>query len=574
MAVNNPWLNPLQRSYQNIRGKLIEKLKERVPEITDYSEGNIFVLIISVWAAIAEVIHYYIDNMARETFMVTARRYSSLQKHAAFLDYRIKSATPASVDVTIFREGNKPFETDLSIPLNTEFVASDGSPWLTSKTILIEAGMYSINIPLVQKSLVSKQTDLQFGTVTSEDIIISITNIPSGQLYADNTLTLKVDGEYWTSVETFAYSKASDKVFKVVLDDNLKPVIVFGDGKFGRKPTIGSILSGNYYYTYGQKGNIGSSSFTAVPNSISSVQSDVKSTNIFAASGGTDYEDFVMLKQRLPLSIKTLGVAITKSDYEDLVMTYSGVNKAYVNYICGRFVQIYITPQGGGEASQALLDEVESKISMAKVITTSVSIYSTNAIECQIKLDITGRKSFNSLDIDNQVKKALVDNFNLQTSDIGKPLRISDLYALLDNQTMVDHLTITKLNLVPYPYPLNPTQMRLVISEYNQLAFKPEDPTTLFEDFLIEVIKVNSQWMYKVTSIDGDSRVLEFNKLQRINGNYCTFDISLSNQQVAYNESDKYRIYIQPMDKDLVPLNYSMPVFSTKNINTTIYETV
>lgn len=48
MATNNPWLTPYQRSYNDIKAKLISELRNRVPEITDFSEGNIFILIISI----------------------------------------------------------------------------------------------------------------------------------------------------------------------------------------------------------------------------------------------------------------------------------------------------------------------------------------------------------------------------------------------------------------------------------------------------------------------------------------------------------------------------------------------
>ena len=98
MPTNNPWLNPYQRSFNSIKDQLKASLQTRIPEITDFSEGNIFMIIVSIYAAIAEVLHYYIDNMARETFFVTARRYSSLYKHAKLVDYHIKSAIPASVD--------------------------------------------------------------------------------------------------------------------------------------------------------------------------------------------------------------------------------------------------------------------------------------------------------------------------------------------------------------------------------------------------------------------------------------------------------------------------------------------
>ena len=82
MAIlKNPWLDVFSRSYQSIKSQLVQNMRTKLPEVTDYSEGNIFIILLSMWSSVAEVIHYYLDNMARETFFISARRYSSLVKH-------------------------------------------------------------------------------------------------------------------------------------------------------------------------------------------------------------------------------------------------------------------------------------------------------------------------------------------------------------------------------------------------------------------------------------------------------------------------------------------------------------
>ena len=59
MGITNKWLNPYQRSYQQIKAKLVESLmglkdSQGQKLITDYSEGNILIIILSLFAAIAE----------------------------------------------------------------------------------------------------------------------------------------------------------------------------------------------------------------------------------------------------------------------------------------------------------------------------------------------------------------------------------------------------------------------------------------------------------------------------------------------------------------------------------------
>ena len=63
MSTYNKWLTPYQRSYQQIKEKLIDGLSNlKGPNgkqlITDFSEGNILIIILSMFAAIAEVLHF------------------------------------------------------------------------------------------------------------------------------------------------------------------------------------------------------------------------------------------------------------------------------------------------------------------------------------------------------------------------------------------------------------------------------------------------------------------------------------------------------------------------------------
>ncbi len=55
----------------------------------------------------------------------------------------------------------------------------------------------------------------------------------------------------WTLVDTFAYSKPSDKHFMVTVNASQVAVIVFGDGTFGSIPSAGQkITSASFYIDY------------------------------------------------------------------------------------------------------------------------------------------------------------------------------------------------------------------------------------------------------------------------------------------------------------------------------------
>lgn len=585
MSTSNNWLNPYQRSFNDIKAKLISELRLQIPEITDYSEGNIFVIIISIFAAIAEVIHYYIDNMAREAFLPTARRYSSLYKHAKLVDYHIKSAIPATVDVVLYKNDDTPIGQDITIPLNTEFTSSDGKTWISTKTVIWYKDSYYVTVPLVQQKSVGVPDRIQLGNILSPDSIIYITDIPSDQKYVEGSMNLYINDEPWILVDTFAYSSSRDKVYKVEIDEQTRPYIKFGDGQFGMKPEYyNATIEASYSLTYGSAGNIATNNFTTVPQDIQVIDNKITINNVIPATGGSDYETFNMLKNHIPLSIKTLGVAITKEDFEAIAKMVGGVDKAYANYVCGRYVEIYITPDGGGEASSALLDSVEKIISKSKVITTSIEVLSTHKSQVFLDITITGKKSFKSNDISNQVKKALTIVYDYNNSDINKPVRLSDIYALIDNQSMVDYLTINKLYQLPYPIPQKNTSLPLNISYFVQNI----NPVTTGEEYIVIVnaFFANKYYDVLIQKFYGegpDNRILGkgsygevINVLDLETQTKIIFQITINkpSENLDYGGNDKYELTLLPMNQDLYPLSYQIPIIENQNITLSINEVV
>ena len=584
MSTSNNWLNPYQRSFNDIKAKLISELRLQIPEITDYSEGNIFVIIISIFAAIAEVIHYYIDNMAREAFLPTARRYSSLYKHAKLVDYHIKSAIPATVDVVLYKNDDTPIGQDITIPLNTEFTSSDGKTWISTKTVIWYKDSYYVTIPLVQQKSVGVPDRIQLGNILSPDSIIYITDIPSDQKYVEGSMNLYINDEPWILVDTFAYSSSRDKVYKVEIDEQTRSYIKFGDGQFGMKPEYNATIEASYSLTYGSAGNIATNNFTTVPQGIQAIDNKITINNVIPATGGSDYETFNMLKNHIPLSIKTLGVAITKEDFEAIAKMVGGVDKAYANYVCGRYVEIYITPDGGGEASSALLDSVEKTISKSKVITTSIEVLSTHKSQVFLDITITGKKSFKSNDISNQVKKALTTAYDYNNSDINKPIRLSDIYALIDNQSMVDYLTINKLYQLPYPVPQKNTSLPLNISYFVQNI----NPVSTGEQYwvIVNTFFANKHYdvlIQKFYGEDSDNRILGngsygevINVLDLETQTKIIFQITINkpSENLDYGENDKYELTLLPMNQNLYPLSYQIPIIENQNITLSINEVV
>ena len=556
--ITNPWLGTYQRSYQQIKSKLIEGLSNIKDDngkqlITDVSEGNILIIVISMFAAIAEVLHFYIDNAGRESFLPTARKYSSVLKHGKLVDYHARSAIAATVDVTLVRPLTSSSKGKvISIPQGTEFKDKAGNTWLSAKNITWNTNVSTCKVPLIQHKYYEFENLYGTQIPNADQIQISLGTLDDG-LYEEGTMAMEIGSESWVLVKTFAYSKPTDRHFMVQNTEEDIPVIIFGDGTFGMKPVPGSIITVvSCYITNGSDGNVSAGSITDVPTIISSAVSDATISNVNAAGGGSNYEDFNMLKEHIPLSVRTLGVAVTKQDFIDYAMQVDGVNKAKMEYECGRKMTIYISPDNAAVASSELCNRVLNHLKKFVPLTTWLKVKSAGKAKIILEMDVTGKPSFKSDDIKDQVLQALYDKYSPDHSSIGGSVRISDIYALIDNLSMVDYLHITKFYIVPWPKTIVGSK-DLEFSTYSlNKATGSTSYYIYFENATSYTIRSLTGGFVK-TSIPITSTIINDTK----NGNQ--FSLSFVDNQ--YDKGSKYQFTISEPNLDYNDPGYNIPVF-------------
>lgn len=573
MGITNKWLNPYQRSYQQIKAKLVESLmgfkdKDGQKLITDYSEGNILIIILSLFAAIAEVLHYYVDNMARETFLSTARRYDSVVKHGALVDYHARAAIAATVDVILSRSitGNS-IGAKLTIPQGTLFTDQSGNSWLSARDVTWYSNVTTCKVPIIQHEKYTTSALNNMVIPTGDRVQLNLGTLPNGKYYEHGSMSLQIGGESWVLVETFAKSKPTDKHFMVSVDESLNPYIMFGDGTFGKKPAAGAkITNVVFYLTNGSQGNVKSNTITSVPSVISSSITDATVSNAYDAGGGSNYENFTMLKEHIPLSVKTLGVAITKEDFESLAMLVDGVNKAKADYECGRKLTVYISPDGGAVASSELISRVYNLLSQRAPMTTWLKVKSAGKVQIILEMDVTGKKSYKTAEIQTQILTALYNAYSPEQAEIGGSVRVSDIYALIDNLSTIDYLHLTKFYIKPWPTTIYGNK-ELALGQFK--LNKATGSMTYFITF-------NSSTTFTVRSVSKGyvatgSVGSSLQVVDKANG----FDFSLDIQNNSYQSGYRYSITVSEPNHDYEDPGFNLPVFeNASQLTLTVNEIV
>ena len=572
--LTNPWIRSYQRSYQSIKAQLLEDLANIKDDngnqlITDLSDGNILVIILSMFAAIAETLHFYIDNAAQESFLSTARKYDSVVKLGRLVDYHPKAATAARVDVRLNRNSSATGDV-VTIPKGTEFKDTAGNTWLSTRPVTLGAYVDHVNIPLIQHSFynldklegLSLSIDTADNTKSVLSIMISLGSIDGG-LYEQGTLQLEIDGKPWVEVTSFAYSNEGDRHFMVETDDDGIPYIIFSN--YVSSASIGERLTKpSCYITKGSSGNVAANSITNVPSIISSILESATIFNMEAAGGGTNYEDIQTLKQNIPLSIRTTGVAITKQDFIDRALLVSGVREVALEYECGKKMTLYVAAANGLIAAEDILESVRNQLKPSLPISTELTVKSVGKNLMVLDIEVIGKRGFTNDNINEEVMTALMTAYAPENSSIGSSVRISDIYALVDNCKSVDYLHLNKFYVTPWP--------KLIVG-YGVMEFSTFriEKVSIKTTYLIVMTGDNIYTLYSVTGgfikkniPISSTRIVDTN-------NQNTFTMALSGELRSGN---KYQFTLSNTDTDYSEANYSVPVLESESQVTLTINTV
>ena len=572
--LTNPWIRSYQRSYQSIKAQLLEDLANIKDDngnqlITDLSDGNILVIILSMFAAIAETLHFYIDNAAQESFLSTARKYDSVVKLGRLVDYHPKAATAARVDVRLNRNSSATGDV-VTIPKGTEFQDTAGNTWLSTRPVTLGAYVDHVNIPLIQHSFynLDKLEGLSLSIDTTDDtksvlsIMISLGSIEGG-LYEQGTLQLEIDGKPWVEVTSFAYSKEGDRHFMVETDDDGIPYIIFSN--YVSSTSIGErITKASCYITQGSSGNVAANSITNVPSIISSILELATIFNMEAAGGGTNYEDIQTLKQNIPLSIRTTGVAITKQDFIDRALLVSGVREVALEYECGKKMTLYVAAANGLIAAEDILESVRNQLKPSLPISTELTVKSVGKNLMVLDIEVIGKRGFTNDNINEEVMTALMTAYAPENSSIGSSVRISDIYAFEDNCKSVDYQHLNKFYVTPWP--------KLIVG-YGVMEFSTFriEKVSIKTTYLIVMTGDNIYTLYSVTGgfikkniPISSTRIVDTN-------NQNTFTMALSGELRSGN---KYQFTLSNTDTDYSEDNYSVPVLESESQVTLTINTV
>lgn len=561
--VNN-WIGYIQRGYQEIKDTLLNRLSINVPEITDRSESNIFVILLSMWAGLVEQMNYYIDMSARENYISTARLQSSLIKIAKLYNYRVRFSSPARSEVIITlldSTTGDPIDatSDILIPQGTNINTLSGITYTTDYDYTILAGTKLVWAECTQQTF---STNITLGTTSG--VVDETILVPND--IVDESISITINGNTYSFVDNFAYSTATDKHFTTTVDEDLNTFLLFGDGVNGIVVEIGNIIA-DYAVTLGDKGLVDRNTLTNIATITTPVNTVLSVTNPNLSQGGVPVENIEILKKKLPLSIRTLNRAVTLNDayndFADIAILSPGIYEAdAVKSDCGFLIDIYLVPYNGGIASQSQLNITQAYVDSRKVIGAQIETHPAGESELVLYANVTGKPNYKDTRIEGDIDSVLEDNYNWKTKKLDQDVHISDIIALIDNLPVIDFLTITNFYAIPYPNPIDGTDLQMIWD----FEVVNGDPSVVW---MLEIVSSSTN-MYKLYK-DGVYQSPDIQSGVLFSNGYFNMTIQIPDL-TAGHAIYRWEFITQESNKDINLTDHSLPVFYTSNIYLNITE--
>lgn len=441
-------LNYVSYDFDDLLQQIIDRIKANDSWKDAYRSGT-GQMLAEFYAYVANLVLYYIERRAEETYIQTAQNRSSIINLVRLLNY-IPSRKVSATGVVTF---TIPTTVARNIYINkyTILKTADLTKFVVAADAVIMAGATSVDVAVIQGEKIEQQI-VSSGTINQEYTI-------ADTAIENSNLLVYVNNELWESVTSFLYAEPTSKQYKLVynLDDTI--TIQFGDNVKGKSPAQSDVILIRYIRTDGVDGNVYSSDLlTTIESTIYDADglpvTDVTVTNADVILGGDDEQTIEEIRDLAPRVFASGDRAITREDYAAILDSYPSVASSNEwgeneedapNYDMFNRVKICIILQDWvlpGTTFKATLSEY---LYTKSQITVKYTYIAPDIVEIIPTLDVTVSDGYELSAIQSNIETALSDLFALgSTTKLGLSKRYSDIVYAIDDLDGVSyhHLTM------------------------------------------------------------------------------------------------------------------------------------
>lgn len=499
----------MARDYDSLLKSMRDLIPSRLPEWESYeSEADFGNVMLELFAHMGDILSYYQDRVANESFLGTAQSRRSIIDHLKLISYQLATAAPASTSL------------DLTFPAacNEIITISRGDAFATKSqkdkpSVRFE---YSREIPLVidcstlavdsathkkhyKKDVLlgTEGVPVEEGRLVKEELLGTSDGSKNQQfILARNGLILRAAGASqkvnrdiiistqlgetiteWTLQESLAFSREKQQDFIIEIDAGDRATVIFGDGVFGAIPENGATIMATYRVGGGLQGNVLKDSIGTIVDASQLSLNGVKATNATGATGGAERESIDHAVMHAPSVFRSLKRAVTEDDYKALALDFKGVGKVRAVAASWNRVILYVAPEGGGKVSDVLESNLLAYFEDKRPVTTIIEIHDVEFVEIYITAEIGVTSYYPLEDVREKVQVAAGKLLAFENVDFAKTVYLSKFYEAIEAIAGVEYVTINEFRRQDETAGSVQPSGKIVLKE-NEIAIVPEDATS------------------------------------------------------------------------------------------------
>ncbi|GIE05664.1 hypothetical protein Adu01nite_70140 [Paractinoplanes durhamensis] len=460
--MTRPVIDYTGRDYDSLLRSMRAFAVQRFAGWDPANEADVGNVLLELFAHVGDVLAYYTDRVATESFLGTARSRASVIQHLSLIGYRLGTAAPAAALLTL--SVPEAVQDTVTVRRGDAFATKSGRGAPSIRFEYTRAAPLVIDFSAVPAGAADHRRvvtgiPVEEGRLFTDEFVGVGDGTPdqrfpvvhTGVMLRPGVADVAVRGTVaggppgdWTLVDTLAFSGAQDRRFVVDIDAADGATLVFGDGTFGAVPRAGERLTATYRTGGGRAGNVAAGTILSIVDApeLSLVGATV--TNPAAANGGADRESVEHAVEHAPAVFRSLRRAVTAADYEALARDFKGVGKVRATPSGWNRVILRVAPAGGGKVNDVLEAGLLAYFEDKRMLSQVIEIQDVDYVPIVVTAGITVRSYAVPADVVTAVREAGAGMFAEDAVDFGQALFLSRFYELFQQVPGVESVTITE----------------------------------------------------------------------------------------------------------------------------------
>lgn len=462
------------RDIVSIRNEIYDFIKLNTDQWTDFNLSSIESQYVDIIAGVADMLCYYLDEQARETFLMTARQAKNIKANLVDMNYKLGSVESAKGVITVDVLETSPGSYDIdkfTIPRYTAIGSTvEGTPgYLTISDVIFNEGELTKEIDIIQ------------GVVNVVSVKSSVLRNSFKYYVTDYKVPLKyvtIEDDTWIKVEDAFVEIKGGKKYSVHIDSQDRVYIMFTFDWIKYLPNGDDAVVISYLDSLGTKGIVESYRLDRIIDIIKDendqdISNLLKVTNKLKTYGAIDSEDLILAKAKARNAIKTMDRIILLSDFDAMVLQSPYIIRANT-FDWRRDISLvpephkmvsWVVTSDGVNSNTLELKYLRDSLLAKTVSMTSLEIRSADFVDIQmtVNLYIKGSDTYR-VKLKEEVKRILDIKYSINNLIEGDS---DELYkSVLDFGMLVDFETISRMVSL-----LSPSIVRADVSFSNNKSY-------------------------------------------------------------------------------------------------------